>query len=76
MDTELRVASRGVGKIRDELRRVAEEDAYLEEYLLSQPQEKNGVDNGHENGALSVTNGQSRAQASADSDEEEWIGLD
>jgi len=76
VDAELRVVSRAVGKIRNELRKLADENVYTIDYLLSQPVSKTGVVNGQK----SITNGEVQdvvMDGDDDDDEEaEWIGLD
>jgi periodic tryptophan protein 2 len=79
VDSELRIVSRSVGKIRDELRRLSEENCFMIDYLLSQPQPagKASAQNGLSNGQKSITNGDA-AELNMDEDDEntEWIGLD
>ncbi|KAH8654050.1 periodic tryptophan protein-like protein 2 [Tricladium varicosporioides] len=77
VDAELRVVSRAVGKIRDELRRLADENVYTIDYLLNQPSAKSV-----ENGVKRIGNGtvgedEDMADGSEEEDEDtEWIGLD
>jgi periodic tryptophan protein 2 len=79
VDSELRIVSRSVGKIRDELRRLSEENCFMIDYLLSQPQPagKTSAQNGLSNGQKAITNGDA-AELNMDEDDEdaEWIGLD
>jgi periodic tryptophan protein 2 len=79
VDSELRIVSRSVGKIRDELRRLSEENCFMIDYLLSQPQPagKTLAQNGLSNGQKAITNGDA-AELNMDEDDEdaEWIGLD
>jgi periodic tryptophan protein 2 len=79
VDSELRIVSRSVGKIRDELRRLSEENCFMIDYLLSQPQPagKTLAQNGLSNGQKSITDGDA-AEPNMDEDDEdaEWIGLD
>jgi periodic tryptophan protein 2 len=78
VDAELRTVSRAVGRIRDELRRLADENCFTIDYLLSQPTAKNGAQNGAWNVQKAITNG-ADAQAeemNEDDDDTEWIGLD
>jgi periodic tryptophan protein 2 len=77
VDAEMRTVSRAIGKIRDDLRLLADENIYLLDYLLSQPaadvsMELNGV------GVASkyVTNGQKELGQVDDDSDAEWIGLD
>ncbi|PQE23792.1 Periodic tryptophan 2 protein [Rutstroemia sp. NJR-2017a BBW] len=75
VDSELRIVGRAVGRIRDDLRRLAEENVYLVEYLLSQPVEQSSSVNGKAimDGGIDVD-----VQELNDEDDEdaEWIGLD
>ncbi|OAQ85412.1 periodic tryptophan protein 2 [Purpureocillium lilacinum] len=84
VDVELRVVSRAVAKMRDEIRRLADENVYMVDYLLAQP----GKD------AKSDAAGQGLLQSRADEamidfgangnagsggesdDDDEWIGLE
>lgn len=73
VDSELRILSRAVGKIRNELRRLADENVYTIDYLLNQPVSKSAVLNGQK----SITNGDDEDTMEVeDDDETEWIGLD
>jgi periodic tryptophan protein 2 len=76
----LRIVSRSVGKIRDELRRLSEENCFMIDYLLSQPQPagKTLAQNGLSNGQKAIVNGDA-AELNMDEDDDEdaeWIGLD
>jgi periodic tryptophan protein 2 len=80
VDSELRIVSRSVGKIRDELRRLSEENCFMIDYLLSQPQPagKTLAQNGLSNGQKAIVNGDA-AELNMDEDDDEdaeWIGLD
>ncbi len=76
LDAELRVVSRNLSKIRDELRRLAEDNCFMIDYLLSQRAGKDGVQNGTE-GQKAITNGEVHEIEMGDADENvEWIGLD
>ncbi|TVY78342.1 Periodic tryptophan protein 2-like protein [Lachnellula suecica] len=75
VDAELRVVSRAVGKIRNELRRLADENVYTIDYLLNQPVSKSPVQNGQK----AIANGVTEAvvmDVDDDNEETEWIGLD
>jgi periodic tryptophan protein 2 len=74
VDAELRVVSRAVGKIRNELRKLADENVYTIDYLLSQPVVKTGV----VNEVKSIMNGEVMdvSMDGEDDEEAEWIGLD
>jgi periodic tryptophan protein 2 len=75
VEAEMRTVSRAVGRIRDELRRLADENGYMLDYLLSQPV----VDTSNDIGALVRQNVFGNGQDDEDMDDEEdpeWIGLD
>lgn len=74
VDAELRVVARAVGKIRDELRRLADENVYTIDYLISQPVGKVGPQDGQKG----ITNGFGGDEEMVDDVDEdaEWIGLD
>ncbi|RDL40902.1 WD40 repeat-like protein [Venustampulla echinocandica] len=77
VDSELRIVSRAVGKIRDELRRLADENVYTIDYLLSQPEPKASLQNGGEEGLKSITDGSALDEdMDGENDDGEWIGLD
>lgn len=72
VDAELRVVGRAVGKIRDELRRLSDENCFTVDYMLSQPKSTQ-----QEVGLKSITNGEVLGVEDDEDDEEvEWIGLD
>lgn len=76
VDAELRIVGRAVGKIRDELRRLSDENCFTIDYLLSQPT-SNGAQNGVTDGQKSIMNGEVAIVGDdGDDDEAEWIGLD
>ncbi|ESZ93413.1 Periodic tryptophan protein 2 [Sclerotinia borealis F-4128] len=73
VDAELRIVGRAVGRIRDDLRRLADENVYMIDYLLNQPVDKgvlDGVD------ALMGGNVEKVVDVNDDDEEPEWIGLD
>ncbi|TVY52781.1 Periodic tryptophan protein 2-like [Lachnellula cervina] len=73
VDAELRIVSRAVGKIRNELRRLADENVYTIDYLLSQPVSTPLV----LDGLKSIANGDTPdVVVDVEDDETEWIGLD
>ncbi|KAG9236549.1 periodic tryptophan protein-like protein 2 [Amylocarpus encephaloides] len=73
VDAELRVVARAVGKIRDELRRLADDNVYTIDYLLSHPTAKITQD-----GQKAITDKVHLNEVMVDDDDEggEWIGLD
>jgi periodic tryptophan protein 2 len=77
VDAELRIVSRAVGKIRDELRRLADENCFTIDYLLSQPTSNGESQNGVKDGQKAITNGEAHdVGMDGDDDHAEWIGLD
>jgi periodic tryptophan protein 2 len=80
VDAELRTVSRAVGRIRDELRRLADENCFTIDYLLSQPAAKDATQNGTGNGQKTITNANDTHEVEMDEDgaedDAEWIGLD
>ncbi|KAN0099660.1 periodic tryptophan protein-like protein 2 [Hyaloscypha variabilis] len=80
VDAELRTVSRAVGQIRDELRRLADENCFTIDYLLSQPAAKDATQNGTGNGQKTITNANDTHEVEMDEDgaedDAEWIGLD
>lgn len=75
LDAELRVVIRSVGRIREELTRLADENCFMIDYLLSQPVTKGEVGGG--NGVKAITNGEVHVMDVDDEDGDgEWIGLD
>ncbi|KAM3068980.1 U3 snoRNP protein [Clarireedia jacksonii] len=76
VDSELRIVGRAVGRIRDDLRRLAEENVYLVDYLLSQPLEQSNSVNGKAimDGGVGVD--VQELNGKDDDDDAEWMGLD
>ena len=78
VDVELRVVSRAVSRMRDDIRRLADENVYMVDYLLGQAAEKMekktiaGADD-----KMEIDLGMNGNEESEDaSDGEEWIGLE
>lgn len=81
-DVELRVVSRAVSKMRDEIRRLADENVYMVDYLLGQASEKTDA----KDRSLTVSDGKDTDMKILDvngqvdtegaSDDDEWIGLE
>ncbi|TAQ87241.1 hypothetical protein B7494_g4429 [Chlorociboria aeruginascens] len=70
VDSELRVVARAVGRIKEELRRLAEDNVYMVDYLLGQPLAEEVAEGGLE----TIEN---REKLINDvEDDGEWIGLD
>lgn len=77
VDTEMRTVSRAVGKIRDDLRLLADENIYMLDYLLSQPAAAVSMESyGVEKPSKYITNGQKEVGHIDEDFETEWIGLD
>ena len=76
VEAELRTVSRAVAKIRDELRRLADENVFTIDYLLSQPPPGKGIASaGGEQKA--ITNGDVQiVDDDGEDGDAEWIGLD
>ena len=72
IEAELRTVNRAVAKIRDELRRLAEENVYTIDYLLTQPPEINGMTITLQK----VITGVPEVMDLDGDDDAEWIGLD
>jgi periodic tryptophan protein 2 len=79
MDVELRVVSRAIARMRDEIRRLADENVYMVDYLLTQaetgketaPEQIAGAEEVKSN----LLSGETSDDASSD-DGEGWVGLD
>ena len=77
VESELRIVSRAVGRIRDELRKLADDNVYMIDYLLSQPSTRGGAQTGIVDGQKTIMSGSSHVVDMEDDDDEtEWIGLD
>ncbi|CZR56697.1 probable periodic tryptophan protein PWP2 [Phialocephala subalpina] len=76
MDAELRVVIRSVGRIREELTKLADENCFMIDYLLSQPLTQ--PEARLQNGQKTITNGEVHEMNMDDDDDDdaEWIGLD
>lgn len=72
VDAELRIVGRAVGRIRDDLRRLADENVYLIDYLVGQPIEKG--ENVEDKDVL--VKGVDVDVNDEDDEDAEWIGLD
>lgn len=88
IDMELRVVNRAVTRMRDEIRKLADENVYMVDYLLGQAETKAATEKGDaftkslngENGTNLLTSGQEGATVadlmSEGESEEEWIGVE
>ena len=81
VDVELRVVSRAVAKMRDEIRRLADENVYMVDYLVGQAEKEDkatavgaGLLDGSGAGKMLLDmNGEVESEGS---DDDEWIGLE
>ncbi|KAH8591439.1 periodic tryptophan protein-like protein 2 [Bisporella sp. PMI_857] len=75
MEAELRTVNRAVTKIKEELRRLAEENVYTIDYLLGQPATE---ETGFLDGQKTLANGEAKiVDIDMDKDDEDgWIGLE
>lgn len=79
VDIELRVVARAVSKMRDEIRRLADENVYMVDYLLGQAgKQSEGNELSKPDGSLSSKTIElnDSADIGEDSDDDEWIGLE
>ncbi|TPX10922.1 uncharacterized protein E0L32_008128 [Thyridium curvatum] len=90
VDVELRIVARAIGRMRDEIRRLADENVYMVDYLVGQSASVDEEDGGavkmlDGTGEVKLLgNGQGKKPALAtvlgdeqvSEDEEEWVGLD
>ncbi|KJZ80507.1 Periodic tryptophan protein 2-like protein [Hirsutella minnesotensis 3608] len=83
VDIELRAVARAVSKMRDEIRRLANENVYMVDYLLGQAEK--GADGGSSKGLVKGGDGSDKMMldfngnvaSDGESDgEDEWIGID
>lgn len=77
VDAEMRTMSRAVGRIRDELRMLADDNIYMLDYLLSQPATALSTElYGFVEPAKRITNVQREVDHVDEDSDSEWIGLD
>lgn len=88
IDMELRVVNRAVTRMRDEIRKLADENVYMVDYLLGQAETKAATEEGDafirslngENGTGLLTSGEAGVTVadlmSEGESEEEWIGVE
>lgn len=88
IDMELRVVNRAVTRMRDEIRKLADENVYMVDYLLGQAETKAAAEDGDafirslngENGTGLLTSGEAGVTVadlmSEGESEEEWIGVE
>lgn len=88
IDMELRVVNRAVTRMRDEIRKLADENVYMVDYLLGQAETKAAAEDGKafiqslngENGTSLLTSGEAGVTVadlvSEGESEEEWIGVE
>ncbi|KAL3422868.1 hypothetical protein PVAG01_04615 [Phlyctema vagabunda] len=77
VDAELRIVGRAVARIRDELRRLAEDNVYMLDYLLSQPVAVS-QDGAAQAGQKAIANGELATLDldGGEADEGDWMGLE
>ena len=81
-DVELRVVARAVSKMRDEIRRLADENVYMVDYLLGQAKNKTEekdralVGAGENETGTNLLKHDGKAESDGGSDDDEWIGLE
>jgi periodic tryptophan protein 2 len=79
IDVELRIVSRAVSKMRDEIRRLADENVYMVDYLLGQAGKEIDADKGVKTAkgddrmTIDLADGE---EVSGDEGSDEWIGLE
>ncbi|KAI1313144.1 periodic tryptophan protein 2 [Xylaria venustula] len=80
VDVELRIVARAIARMQNEIRRLADENTYMVDYLLEQADTKSaGNDKQLHNGGdgpLKVLTNEHDVVGSQDDPEGEWIGLD
>ncbi|ODA78384.1 hypothetical protein RJ55_05765 [Drechmeria coniospora] len=80
VNVELRLISRAISQMRDEIRRLADENVYMVDYLLGQAgkQTQKEIDGPGQSRERStrIDLGAENDEADGGSDEDEWIGLD
>lgn len=80
-DVELRVVARAVSKMRDEVKRLADENVYMVDYLLSQAKNKTEekgrslTESGEKETGKNLLDFDGKAE-SEDGSDDEWIGLE
>jgi periodic tryptophan protein 2 len=77
VDAEMRTVSRAVGKIRDDIRLLADENIYMLDYLLSRTAAPISIEiAGVDETTKFITNGQKEARHMDEDSDAEWVGLD
>lgn len=80
VDVELRVVNRAVNRMRDDIKRLADENVYMVDYLLGQADtkgfDKKALTSGEEDGAVSIDVDMNGEGEGSTDDEDEWIGLE
>ncbi|SPN97215.1 probable periodic tryptophan protein PWP2 [Cephalotrichum gorgonifer] len=74
VDVELRVVSRAVGRMKDDVRKLGSENGYMVDYLLGQGQEKSQKKESA--GEQKTLEWGDAGEAEESSGDEEWLGLD
>jgi periodic tryptophan protein 2 len=82
VDIELRVVARAVARMQNEIRRLADENVYMVDYLLGQADTKSAESNNqsllneHDEPMKMITSKEEEVTESQDDSEEDWIGLE
>ncbi|KAK1594899.1 WD40-repeat-containing domain protein [Colletotrichum navitas] len=83
VDVELRVVARAVSRMRDDIRRLADDNVYMVDYLLGQANDKQAADGvkmldlaAFDHPARTLAIGDADEEGQSDSDGDGWIGLD
>ncbi|KAK1672528.1 WD40-repeat-containing domain protein [Colletotrichum godetiae] len=83
VDVELRIVARAVSRMRDEIRRLADDNVYMVDYLLGQASNENEATSGVKMLDLAAFDAPAKTLAigdaeegQSDSDGDEWIGLE
>jgi periodic tryptophan protein 2 len=78
-DIELRVVARAVSRMRDEIKRLADENVYMVDYLISQAKNKTEeklMEAGEKETGKNLLEFDGKAEPEDGSDDDEWIGLE
>ena len=82
VDVELRIVARAISRMQNEIRRLADENIYMVDYLLGQANTKadgnteRNMDNERDEPMKMLTMSEQEITGSPDNSEGEWIGLD
>lgn len=84
VDVELRVVSRAVSRMKDDIRRLADDNVYMVDYLVGQAATEKQLAKGNaahsildsDKMMLDAANGEADEDEAEDDDEDEWLGLE